>query len=349
MMTIRGPRHVPFVLSIVTLASMAGACHSHGSDKHHDKGKSHGAAATSVDPHTPTTLLNGKPDQAVTQDGLPVVFAHPNGPGRHGAQAGHADRHLVEEPNTPDPRGGHFTLQQAVKGLGNDGTLVAEIRTDLGTFECDLYADKTPNTVANFIGLARGMRQWWDERAGEWVQQPAYDGTIFHRVIPGYMIQGGDYLGDGSGAVGYTIPDELRPDLLHDKAGQLCMANRGPNTNGAQFFITDGPAPQLDQMHTYTIFGECRPNDLVARIARVPQSGAPDNRPLTPVRITKVIIRRVHGGAANAHELPPRLPPGVHPGQPLDHGASPGPSQLAQPGWGTGVHIHHGAPSGGNH
>jgi peptidyl-prolyl cis-trans isomerase A (cyclophilin A) len=200
---------------------------------------------------------------------------------------------VVQPPTTPDPRGGKFGLKDATKDLGGKGPLVATIRTNLGTLYCDLYEDKAPNTVANFVGLARGLREIWDGQA--WVAKPYYDGTTFHRVIPGFMIQGGDFKGDGSGEIWYTIPDEVHPSLKHDKSGQLCMANRGPNTNAAQFFITEGAAPHLDG--SYSIFGQCIPNEIVNRIARVPQSGAPNNRPLTPVVMEKVSIERRVGGA----------------------------------------------------
>ncbi|HEY2732694.1 MAG TPA: peptidylprolyl isomerase, partial [Polyangiales bacterium] len=177
---------------------------------------------------------------------------------------------VVQPPDSPDPQHGKFTLAEALKGLPTKGALTASIATGLGTFQCELFEDKTPNTVANFVGLARGLRKFWSSKDHAWVARPYYDGTIFHRVIPGFMIQGGDSAGDGSGGIFYTIPDELHPSLKHDKAGQLCMANRGPNTNEAQFFITEDAAPHLD--NSYTIFGQCSPTDLINRIARVPQS-----------------------------------------------------------------------------
>lgn len=273
------------------------------------------------------------PTRGKTPDGYDVVFAGNHRQGPQASTQGEAQRasdaaHLVRHPTSPDPLNGQFSLEQAVQGLPVDGSLVAEIRTDLGTLMCDLYADRTPNTVANFIGLARGKRPWWDARAGAWVTKPIYDETTFHRVIPGFMIQGGDYLGDGSGDPGYVIADELVPTLHHDKAGQLCMANRGPNTNGAQFFITDAAAPHLDAMNSYTIFGQCEPAEMVNHIARVPQAGSPTNRPLTPVHIHRVVIRRVSGGAAHARPLTPVLPEGqkVEP-----RGASPGPTELYPP------------------
>ncbi len=270
-----------------------------------------------------------------TPDGYDIIFSNPSAAGRAATerreaererQREHLEEQLVREPNAPDPKEGHFTLEDAVEGLPIDGDLVAEINTDLGTIFCDLHADRAPNTVANFIGLARGKRPWWDARAGQWVTRPAYRMTKFHRVIPNYMIQGGDYLGDGSGTVGYTIPDEIHESLqLHDRAGQLCMAPPAPNENGAQFFITDGPATQLDG--SYTIFGQCRPEETIANIARVPQDGDSDNAPLTDVVIERILIRRVEGGAAEAHRSPPQLPEGFDPETPA-RGASPGPTEL---------------------
>ena len=205
--------------------------------------------------------------------------------------------------------------------------------------QCDLYADKTPKTVANFIGLARGIRPWWDARAGAWVTRGMYRDTIFHRVIPGYMIQGGDYLGDGSGTVGYSLPDEMRPDLRHDRAGLLCMANTEPNKNGGQFFLLDGAAPQLDTMNTYTVFGRCLQPDVVSRIARVPQDGTDANRPLTPVVISRVVVRRIVGGASAAVPIRPHAPEG----QQAPTGASPPPGSLP----GGPVAVPQGAPPQG--
>ena len=264
-------------------------------------------------------------------DGYRVILAEPN-KGRNGptpSKAGDAARaralaSLVRTPTSPDPEAGDFTLEEAVVGLGTDGTLVAEIGTDLGTMQCDLFADKTPKTVANFIGLARGTRPWWDARAGAWVTRPMYRDTTFHRVIPDYMIQGGDYLGDGSGTVGYTLPDEMRSDLRHDRAGLLCMANTGANQNGGQFFLLDGAAPQLDTLNTYTVFGRCLQPDVVSRIARVPQNGSDENRPLTPVVISRVVVRRIVGGASNATPTQPRAPAGATTGASAPPGSLPG-------------------------
>ncbi len=193
-----------------------------------------------------------------------------------------------------DPAQGKFTLAQAVEGLPKDGKLTASIETDLGTLSCELLEDKAPITVANFVGLARGLRPF--QLGGTWQTKPAYDGTTFHRVIKGFMIQGGDPSGDGSGEPGYVIPDELWPGGKHDQRGLLCMANRGPDTNGMQFFITDAAAPHLDR--SYTIFGKCGPDAVIEKLASVETYGRnagptqrPD-RPLSPPVIKKVTVAR---------------------------------------------------------
>ncbi len=250
----------------------------------------------------------------VTEDGTQIVFAGPRQDGerrvRGSARSGHDPERLIRTPNTPDPEAGEFTLEEAVVGLPIEGSLIVEIGTTFGTLLCELYADRAPNTVANFVGLARGRRPWWDARAGEWRREPYFEDLGFHRVVPGFLVQGGDYLGDGTGTVGYTIPDEPHDTLSHDRAGQLCMANHdGPNSAGAQFFITDGPAPQLDAAGS-TIFGECRPTSLISQLARVPQDPDQGNRPLTELEIRRLLIRRVEGGLAAAEPTRPQLPEG---------------------------------------
>jgi peptidyl-prolyl cis-trans isomerase A (cyclophilin A) len=195
----------------------------------------------------------------------------------------------------PDPHDGSFTLAEALKDLKGAGAIVAKIDTSKGSLQCRLFEDKAPISVANFIGLATGKRAFKD-KSGLWVNRPAYDGGGFHRIIKGFMIQGGDPTGTGSGEPGYTIKDELWTGTKHDKAGLLCMANHGPNTNGMQFFITDGASPWLDEPDpetnvrtAYTIFGECAPVEIIHDIAGVPVSGS---RPTTPVTIKTVTISR---------------------------------------------------------
>jgi len=162
------------------------------------------------------------------------------------------------------------------------GKLIALIQTSMGPFRCELFEDKAPLTVANFVGLARGLKAWTHPQTNEiQVGKPLFDGLIFHRVIPNFMLQGGDPLGMGFGGPGYQIPDEFGPGLLHDKGGLLSMANAGPNTGGSQFFITEVPTPHLDNRHA--IFGACDDIELVKKIARVPTG--PGDKPEQPVRI----------------------------------------------------------------
>jgi peptidyl-prolyl cis-trans isomerase A (cyclophilin A) len=184
-----------------------------------------------------------------------------------------------------DPLGGKFTLADATKGLTGTGPLTATITTSMGALSCKLYDDKAPNTVANFVGLARGLRPW--KAGGDWVKRPSYDGTTFHRIIKGFMIQGGDPEGTGRGEPGYVINDEIWPGAKHDRAGLLCMANRGHNTNGQQIFITDAAASYLDG--NYTIFGECSPEQTIHDLAAVPVTG---DHPNSPPLIKSVTITR---------------------------------------------------------
>ncbi len=189
-----------------------------------------------------------------------------------------------------DPTGGKFTLEQATKGLPGPATapLVATIETTKGKFTCELYDKQAPNTVANFVGLARGVRPWQDPKTKQWVKKPFYDGLIFHRVIPGFMIQGGDPLGVGVGNPGYKFEDEIAPDLKFDRPALLAMANAGPATNGSQFFITEGTPSHLTGRHT--IFGHCDPLSLVTEIANVEKG--PRDKPVTDVVMKKVTIAR---------------------------------------------------------
>ena len=132
--------------------------------------------------------------------------------------------------------------------------LYATFETSKGNIVCELYAKETPLTVRNFIGLAQGTLQWLDPKTGKVTKEPLYTNTIFHRVIPDFMIQGGDPLGMGVGGPGYKFPDEIAPEFNFDEPGILAMANAGPNTNGSQFFITVVPTPWLYTKHT--IFGK---------------------------------------------------------------------------------------------
>ncbi len=188
--------------------------------------------------------------------------------------------------NSDDPVHGKFTLSDATAGLKGKGRLWAEIETDKGKLRCELYDDKAPNTVANFVGLARGLRPFKDSKTSEWVKRPGYDGTTFHRIIKGFMIQGGDPKGTGAGEPGYIFADEVWPGATHDRRGLICMANRGPNTNGMQFFILDGAAKHLDA--SYTIFGQCSPDAVIEKLANTEVRG---DRAIVPPKINKVKIQ----------------------------------------------------------
>jgi peptidyl-prolyl cis-trans isomerase A (cyclophilin A) len=168
--------------------------------------------------------------------------------------------------------------------------LYAQFDTTEGRFTVRLFEEEAPRTVANFVGLAQGTKEWKHPTTGETRRTPFYDGVIFHRVIDGFMIQGGDPLGQGTGGPGYTFEDEFHPSLGHRQAGMLSMANAGANTNGSQFFITLAATPHLDNRHS--VFGEVVEGlDIVQRIGRVP-TGRGD-RPLQAVVLNKVSIERI--------------------------------------------------------
>jgi peptidyl-prolyl cis-trans isomerase A (cyclophilin A) len=160
--------------------------------------------------------------------------------------------------------------------------------TSMGTFKAQLLPDHAPNTVANFVELAQGRREWRDPRDGRRKSEPLYDGTIFHRVIPDFMIQGGDPEGTGRGGPGYKFEDECPPGgPKFDRAGLLAMANAGPNTNGSQFFVTVAATPWLNNKHT--IFGEVTEGmDVVERIATVETTAG--DKPSSDVVIERVEV-----------------------------------------------------------
>ena len=165
----------------------------------------------------------------------------------------------------------------------------AQFVTSEGNFTVRLYDQEAPRTVENFVGLAEGTKEWMDPRTSEKVQKPYYDNVIFHRVIKGFMIQGGDPLGQGIGGPGYTFADEFHPKARHNKAGILSMANRGPNTNGGQFFITLGATPHLDDRHS--VFGEVVEGmDVIEKIGATATNER--DRPLTDVAIQSIQIER---------------------------------------------------------
>src|SRR5581483_2474228 len=181
----------------------------------------------------------------------------------------------------------------------------AIIKTSSGNFTCELCKDKVPGAVDNFIGLAKGTKSWRDPYTHEKkVGKPLYDGTTFHRVIPDFMIQGGDPLGNGTGDIGFTIKDEYSPSLTFDEPGMLAYANSGANTNASQFFITEAAVPYLNPCldaggctrggrhvakgYGYTIFGRCTPVSLVGTIARSPRDR--NDKPYKPIKIIHIQI-----------------------------------------------------------
>jgi peptidyl-prolyl cis-trans isomerase A (cyclophilin A) len=176
------------------------------------------------------------------------------------------------------------------------GEPTAVFNTTAGTLRCTLFEKEAPVTVANFIGLANGTKDWKNPVSGATKHNtPLYDGTIFHRVIPNFMIQGGDPAGNGSGDPGYKFKDEIVPSLMFDRPGRLAMANSGPGTNGSQFFITEVATPHLNGKHT--IFGQCDDASValekeIARMARDPS----DDKPFRAVKIKHISI--VRGSAA---------------------------------------------------
>lgn len=196
-----------------------------------------------------------------------------------GAAAQTSTQALPDAPST--------TAQEAPAAVPTGPTVIFD--TTMGRLTCKLFSKEAPKTVDNFVGLATGSKTWTDPTTQQKVTgKPFYDGTTFHRVIPQFMIQGGDRLGTGMGDAGYFFEDEFSPALRFDVPGRLAMANSGPNTNGSQFFITELPVPQLNGKHT--IFGQCDAHSvlIVASIARVERDH--DDKPLTPVVVNKVTI-----------------------------------------------------------
>jgi peptidyl-prolyl cis-trans isomerase A (cyclophilin A) len=172
----------------------------------------------------------------------------------------------------------------------------AHFQTSLGSFTAELFEKQTPVTVANFIGLAQGTKEYTDPRSGQKVKgKPYFDGTVFHRIVAGFMIQGGDPTATGTGGPGYEFKNENVPDLKYDREGRLGMANAGPNTNGSQFFVTLGAKDFLNG--GYTLWGQVVDGmDVVHKIGMVPTKvgpGGEKSTPLTPVILRKVTIERV--------------------------------------------------------
>jgi len=178
--------------------------------------------------------------------------------------------------------------------LEGSGALMATFETTQGTIHCELFEKGAPVTVANFVGLARGLHAFKDPVSGKVEKRPYFDGTVFHRVMPEFMVQGGDPTATGEGGPGYEFATEVSPELKHGP-GTLSMANAGPDTNGSQFFITEVATPKLDGK--YNVFGKCVEIDVVKKLARVDkseQSNGEKSRPsnMDEVKLIKVTISR---------------------------------------------------------
>ena len=166
----------------------------------------------------------------------------------------------------------------------------AHFTTSEGNFTVRLFEAEAPKTVANFIGLVQGTKEFTDPKTRTKAKRPYYNGTVFHRVIAGFMIQGGDPLGLGTGDPGYTFEDEFTSNKKLDKAGILAMANRGPNTKGSQFFITLAPTPWLDGKHT--VFGEVTEGmSIIEKIGNT-KTTKPGDKPVTPITVQTIKIER---------------------------------------------------------
>lgn len=189
---------------------------------------------------------------------------------------------MALHPDTPAP-----PIEQLVPGQGE---LRAIFKTSMGDITVKLYEAEAPRTVANFVALATGQVEWTDPKTNQKTTRPLYSGTVFHRVIPEFMIQGGDPTGTGRGGPGWRFGDEIHPKLKHTKPGALSMANAGPNTNGSQFFLCEVPTPWLDGKHA--VFGQAIEGiDLISKITHV--KTGPGDKPVTPITLNEIQIVRV--------------------------------------------------------
>jgi peptidyl-prolyl cis-trans isomerase A (cyclophilin A) len=219
--------------------------------------------------------------------GAPEAAPPPTPPPRTGCASEAAKR----IPQSPDPADGAFSLEEAVAGLaGEAGGLTATIETSVAALRCTLETAEVPATVANFVGLARGLRPWWDPCRGEWVREPMYDGMKFHRLEAGFVAQTGCPIGDGTGGPGYAIPDELGPRQRHDRPGVLSMANVGAGTAGSQFFVALAAAPELDRR--FARFGRCGPEGEVVKLDQAAKEG----REVRVIRVTMERATSAGGG-----------------------------------------------------
>jgi peptidyl-prolyl cis-trans isomerase A (cyclophilin A) len=201
-------------------------------------------------------------------------------------------------------RKGAATSTAAKPATASSGQPTAIIETSAGKMTCTLFPDKAPTGVANFVGLAQGTKDWTNPVShAKKHGVPLYDGTIFHRVIPNFMIQGGDPAGSGSGDVGFMFKNETSPDLKFDRPGRMAYANAGRDTNGSQFFITEVPYPSLNGQ--YTIFGQCD-EPTIALVKQIARMGRDSNdRPYRPVKINHITITTVGAAAKPATTAKP--------------------------------------------
>jgi len=241
------------------------------------------------------TAAKAEPVEQATQpsaDPSPAARAKANHAGSGSATAaGSGSAATVPAEEVRKPTAADFALY--TKDIPGSGKLTATIETSMGTIHCELFGDKAPMTVANFVGLATGKKAWMNPKTGNVEKgKPYFDGLTFHRVIPGFMIQGGDPLGAGTGGPGYSFQDEFADGLKMDP-GALAMANagKGPDgggTNGSQFFIMEGSSPGLVGKHS--IFGQCKEVAVVKKITATPRDD--NDKPNTPVTITRVTISK---------------------------------------------------------
>jgi peptidyl-prolyl cis-trans isomerase A (cyclophilin A) len=181
-----------------------------------------------------------------------------------------------------------FSIYLLSTNAGLSFAETAVIKTNLGNIICELYTKEAPNTVANFVGLATGTKEFADPKTGKMIKRPFYNGLIFHRVISGFMIQGGDPLGNGTGGPGFQFNNE-NTNVSFNEPGVIAMANAGPNTNGSQFFITVAPTPNLEG--SYNVFGKViSGQDVANKISNVPTNN--EDKPITPVIIESISIQK---------------------------------------------------------
>ena len=240
---------------------------------------------------TPAGTESGSGDESGAEGEEEAMTFKPGDPAPAGMSPSQLLAYRVSQ---GDPITSEFTLEQALAGIEGEGELWVLFRTERGAIDCRLLTEIAPKTVANFVGLARGLRPFRDpneeatpDKPPTWVKRRYYDNTIFHRVIPGFMVQAGDPTGTGLGNPGFVIEDEFSPEVLHDRPGILSMANRSqPNTGGSQFFITLNPTPHLDGVHT--VFGVCSDEGvaLADDISLVPRGEG--DKPEEPETIKRV-------------------------------------------------------------